>query len=49
MQFHSAKKEVKVLVTRNIRHFEAIKGEMEILTPEGFMKRYQPNSLSLSP
>jgi len=41
IQFHSAKEATKVFITRNKRHFEKVKDEMEVLTPEEFLKKYK--------
>jgi len=41
LQFHSAKEAAKVFITRNKRHFEKVKDEIEVLTPEEFLKKYK--------
>ena len=41
IQFHSAKEAAKVFITRNKRHFEKVKDEIEVLTPEESLKRYK--------
>ena len=40
IQFHCAKSVVKTFVTRNKKHYEKVKNEIEILTPEEFLKKY---------
>ena len=41
VQFHSAKEVAEVFITRNKRHFRAVEDEIEILTPEEFLEKYQ--------
>ncbi|MCP8308975.1 MAG: PIN domain-containing protein [archaeon] len=41
IQFHSAKDKAKILITRNKKHFRAVKDEIELMTPEEFLKKYQ--------
>jgi len=41
IQFHSAKEVAEVFLTRNKRHFRAVEDEIEILTPEEFLEKYQ--------
>jgi predicted nucleic acid-binding protein len=41
VQFHSAKEAAKVFITRNKRHFEKVKDEIEVLTPEEFLRKYK--------
>jgi predicted nucleic acid-binding protein len=40
LQYHSARRTMKVFVTRNKRHFEKVKDGIEVLTPEEFINRY---------
>ncbi len=42
IQFYSAKPSSEVLVTRNKRDFRAVENEVEVLTPEEFLKKYKP-------
>lgn len=40
IQFHTAKlNDVDTLITRNVRHFQSVKDELAILTPEEFLER----------
>lgn len=41
IQFHSAKDKAKIFVTRNKKDFKAVKDEIEVLTPEEFLRKYQ--------
>jgi len=41
IQFHSAKEVAEVFLTRNKRHFREVEDELEILTPEEFLEKYQ--------
>ena len=40
IQFHSAKISSQVLITRNKKDFTEVIGEIEVLTPEEFFKKY---------
>lgn len=42
IQFHTAKvNNVDAIITRNVRHFKAVKDEIAVLTPEEFLERLQ--------
>jgi predicted nucleic acid-binding protein len=41
IQFYSAKeKKIKIIITRNKKHFEKVKKEIKMVTPENFIKKY---------
>ncbi|MDE1827411.1 MAG: PIN domain-containing protein [Thaumarchaeota archaeon] len=40
LQFYSAKGVANAILTRNKRDFSSVSGDMEILTPEEFLKKY---------
>lgn len=41
IQFHSAMDVAKIFVTRNKRDYKAVSKEIEVMTPEEFLKKYQ--------
>lgn len=40
LQFYSAKEIANAILTRNKRDFSSVSGDIEILTPEEFLKKY---------
>lgn len=42
VQFHSAKEVAEIFITRNKKDFSTVKDEIEILTPEEFLEKYEP-------
>jgi len=40
IQFLSAKQSDAIILTRNKKHFRSVEGELEILTPEEFLRKY---------
>lgn len=40
LQFHSAKEHASVIITRNKKHFSKVAKEIEVLTPEEFIKKH---------
>jgi predicted nucleic acid-binding protein len=46
IQFHSAKGSVAVVVTRNKKDFRGVTGEIEVLSPEEFLRKYLDESSS---
>jgi len=46
IQFHTAKlNNIDTIITRNVRHFRAVKDELAILTPEEFLAKEMASSL----
>jgi len=41
IQFHSAKGQVDVFITRNRKDYEKVKDEIKVLTPEEFLDKYE--------
>jgi len=41
IQFHSARISSEIFVTRNIKDFKGVRDEIELLTPEEFLEKYE--------